>query len=146
MSLTARICPWKLQVVLVSSRTRGISVFSASILSESQPLGCGAISSIFRCVGSHFYFVTHSQNSPLKTSGRVVVVKDKWDHCFQRDQKHISGITTSWVWGIFCHISRGWKPFLFCHSQPEFAPKNFMSCCCYQGQVGALFSAWSKAY
>ena len=104
------------------------------------------MSAIFLGVGSRFNFVTHSQNSPLKTSGRVVVIKNKWDHCFQHDQNHISGISTSWVWGNVCHISRGWRPFLFCHSQPEFAPENFRQCCCHQGQATSQFSTQSKAY
>ncbi len=68
-----------------------ISVFSTirSILVESQPLGCGAISAVFLWVGSHLYFVLPSQNSPLKTSGRVFVTKDKQDLSFWRDQKQI---------------------------------------------------------
>ena len=44
---------------------------------------------------SHFHFITHNQNSPLKTSGHVVVITDKWNLSFQRHQKHISRITTS---------------------------------------------------
>eukprot|EP00804_Cyclotella_cryptica_P017495 CCRYP_006675-RB/>CCRYP_006675-RB protein AED:0.22 eAED:0.22 QI:161/0.6/0.5/1/0.2/0.33/6/787/228 len=36
-----------------------------------------------------------SQNSPLKTLGRVVVITDKWDLIFYSNQRHISRITTS---------------------------------------------------
>ena len=104
----------------------GISVFIAirSILAESQPLGCGAISAIFLGVGSHVYFVTHSQNLPLKTSGCIVIIKDKKDLSFQRNQKHISQILTTSIRGDFCHISRGWKQFIFCHHSQNLPLKT----------------------
>ena len=88
---------------------------------------------IVLAVHAHFHFVAHFQNLPLKTSGRVDVIKDNLHLDSQCQQKNISWISSCLVRTNLCHSSSCSCPFSFCSSQPEFALENFILHWCNQG-------------